>query len=201
MSAFRNFFRHLRTITHHHNLVMGYCFRAGLYRQGLFHDLSKLSPVEFFTGVKYFQGNQSPNNAEREDTGLSKAWLHHKGRNRHHYEYWIDYAQDMKSNPLVLCGCPMPERYVAEMIFDRVSASRVYRGSEYRDGDPLGYYLKSAEMCWFINDKTKRQMEYLLRMWAEKGEKETIRYIRDVFLKGKDKDLYCAGSDATIVKR
>ena len=78
--------KHFRTITRHKLLVMQKCFRVGLYRQGLLHDLSKYSPTEFLVGMKYYQGNRSPNNAEREDTGVSLSWLHHKGRNRHHYE-------------------------------------------------------------------------------------------------------------------
>ena len=83
---------HLRTINHHKLLVMKGCFKVGLYRQGLMHDLSKYTPSEFLVGCKYYQGNRSPNNAEREATGVSSAWLHHKGRNKHHYEYWIDYS-------------------------------------------------------------------------------------------------------------
>lgn len=174
---------HLKTITKHHNLVCGYCIRAGLIRQGLFHDLSKLSPQELFVGMKYYQGTRSPNNAEREATGVSKAWLHHKGRNRHHYEYWIDY--DLKS-PYGLGGARMPRRYVAEMIFDRVSASRVYLGDKYTDDAPLQYFLKSKDRCWFIHEQTKKEMEHLLRMWSLKGEAYTIRYIRCVYLKNKD---------------
>lgn len=175
---------HFLTITKHHNLVMGYCFRVGLIKQGLFHDFSKLEPAEFLTGAKYYQGNRSPNNAEREDKGVSEAWLHHKGRNKHHYEYWIDYSTD-DTNPYGLCGVKMPRKYVAEMIFDRVSASKVYRGDAYQDADPLAYYMKSKSKFWFINDTTKEQMELLLGMWAEKGEDYTVRYIREVFLKGK----------------
>lgn len=172
---------HLKTITRHHNLVQQYCFRAGLYTQGLLHDLSKLSPTEFFVGAKYYQGTRSPNNAEREATGVSKAWLHHKGRNRHHFEYWIDYAFDAE-HPYGLDGAKMPKRYVAEMIFDRVSASRVYMGEAYTDRSPLEYFLKSRDKCWFIHDETKRDMEFLLRMWADRGEEYTIRYIRYVYL-------------------
>ena len=70
------------------------CFRVGLYRQGLLHDLSKYSWTEFRVGCRYYQGTRSPNNAEREDRGYSSAWLHHKGRNKHHYEYWLDYSLD-----------------------------------------------------------------------------------------------------------
>ena len=62
---------HFKTITKHKLLVMHYCFRAGMYKQGLLHDLSKYAPVEFLVGCKYYQGVRSPNNAEREDTGIS----------------------------------------------------------------------------------------------------------------------------------
>ena len=83
---------HLKTISHHRWLVMCGCFRVGLYRQGLTHDLSKFSPVEFWNGARYYQGTRSPNTAEREDKGYSLAWMHHKGRNKHHYEYWTDLS-------------------------------------------------------------------------------------------------------------
>ena len=179
-----NYLGHLKTITKHHNLVMGYCMRAGLIWQGLTHDLSKLSPEEFLVGARYYQGTRSPNNAEREATGVSMSWLHHKGRNKHHYEYWIDYSPN-PGDERVLAGMQMPRRYVAEMIFDRVSASRVYQGEKYTDRSALDYYLATKEKCWFIHDTTKRQMEFLLTMWAERGEDETIAYIRNVFLKGK----------------
>ena len=68
---------HFCTITKHKFLVMKECFRVGLYRQGLLHDLSKYSWTEFRVGCRYYQGNRSPNNAEREDRGYSSAWLHH----------------------------------------------------------------------------------------------------------------------------
>lgn len=173
---------HFKTITHHHNLVCGYCLRAGLIYQGLTHDLSKYSPTEFLVGARYWQeGKRSPNNAEREATGVSTSWLHHKGRNRHHFEYWIDYSAD-RNNPRGLAGAQMPRRYVAEMIFDRVSASRVYMGEAYTDDAPLQYYLRSRDRCWFIHDETKREMEFLLRMWSKRGEEFMIRYIRNVYI-------------------
>ena len=72
--------KHYKTIRHHKMLVMKNCFRCGLYWQGLTHDLSKLAPVEFWAGAKYWQGTCSPNNAQRQAEGYSAAWLHHKGR-------------------------------------------------------------------------------------------------------------------------
>ena len=94
MNRLKNGWNHFRTITEHKWVVMQGCFKVGLYRQGLMHDLSKYTPEEFRTGVLYFQGNRSPNAAEKEECGYSRAWLHHKGRNKHHYEYWIDLAVD-----------------------------------------------------------------------------------------------------------
>ena len=90
------FFKHLHTINKHRRLVRKYCFKLGLVWQGLTHDLSKYSFVEFFRGVKYFQGNMSPQVKEREVEGYSKAWLHHKARNKHHHEYWNDFSEKEK---------------------------------------------------------------------------------------------------------
>ena len=132
-----NALRHFGTITKHKLLVMKACFQVGLYRQGLLHDLSKYGWTEFRVGCRYYQGTRSPNNAEREEKGYSSAWLHHKGRNKHHYEYWIDYG----THGAVLEGMKMPVNYVVEMFLDRIAASKVYRGAAYTDRDPLDYFL------------------------------------------------------------
>ena len=105
--------------------VLEGCFRVGLYWQGLTHDMSKLAPVEFWAGAKYWQGICSPNNAQRQAEGYSAAWLHHKGRNKHHLEYWIDYAPN---GDHAMAGMRMPEKYVAEMVCDRIAASKNYKG-------------------------------------------------------------------------
>ena len=108
---------HFKTITKHKLMVMKYCFKIGLYRQGMLHDLSKYSWTEFSAGCKYYQGNRSPNNAEREATGLSTAWIHHYGRNKHHFEHWVDYGIDCDT---IIKGVPMPRNYIAEMVMDRI---------------------------------------------------------------------------------
>lgn len=172
--------KHFKTITHHKLLVMKYCFRMGLYKQGLLHDLSKYSPVEFLVGAKYYQGDRSPNNAEREDTGVSMAWLHHKGRNRHHFEHWVDYCPESEK---VIMGAKMPRRYVAEMLADRIGASKNYRGDLYTNKDPLEYYLRGKERLWFIHPETKRDLEALLRILRDYGEEKTFRYVKYVYLR------------------
>ena len=173
--------QHFCTITRHKILVMQNCFRVGLYRQGLLHDLSKYSPSEFWIGCKYYQGTRSPNNAEREDRGYSGAWLHHKGRNKHHYEYWIDYGDN---NP-VMTGMKMPKRYVVEMFMDRIAASKIYKQEAYTDASPLLYYESGIAGDWMHPD-TRRLLEKLLHMLAEKGEQKTFAYIRGELLRTKD---------------
>lgn len=179
--------KHFCTITKHKNLVLVGCFKIGLYRQGLLHDLSKYGPTEFLVGCRYYRGYMSPNNAERAETGCSTAWLHHKGRNKHHLEYWIDYGAaedaDTEEAHKGMCGMKMPIRYVAEMFIDRVSASKNYQKEKYRDDSPLLYY-KKGKGAYLIHPDTEALLEYLLEMLAVRGEKETYSFVKKELLKG-----------------
>ena len=174
--------KHFKTITHHRILVCKGCFKIGLYWQGLMHDMSKYSPTEFKVGLKYYQGTRSPNNAEREDKGYSSAWLHHKGRNKHHYEYWIDYSSRVPGGMLPV---PMPRKYIAEMIMDRIAACKVYNGDNYTNTSALDYYKLGLDPAP-MHDETRKWLEFFLNMLSEKGEKETYNYIKNVFLKNKE---------------
>ena len=171
--------KHFKTITRHKLKVMEGCFKVGLYKQGILHDMSKYSPTEFLVGVRYYQGNRSPNNAEREAIGYSSAWLHHKGRNKHHYEYWIDYST--KDIAGVMAPAPMPEKYVIEMFMDRIAACKIYNGNEYKPSDPLAYYSMGKEKAP-IHPETKTLLEKLLTMLATQGEEVTFFYIRTEML-------------------
>ena len=176
---------HLRTINHHKKLVMEGCFKIGLYRQGLLHDLSKYTPTEFLVGCKYYQGNMSPNNAEREEVGYSSAWLHHKGRNKHHMEYWIDYGVGKEGTDHgVICGMKMPLRYVAEMYVDRVSASKNYQKDADRNDSALRYYLKGRGK-YILHEDTKAMLELLLVYLAVKGEDTVNAFLKYKVLKGQ----------------
>ena len=108
-------------------------------------------------GVRYFQGDRSPNDAERKAKGCSSAWMHHKGRNRHHFEYWTDYLRDGSG----IGGVEMPEKYVAEMFCDRLAASKVYRGKDFAPGDPYAFFLKGKNRRLLVLETMK--MEYRLR--------------------------------------
>ncbi len=184
INIFKNIIGHTKTILNHKKLVRELCFKAGLYRQGIMHDWSKYSPLEFWTGVIYYQdGKRSPNAAEKEKYGFSKAWLHHKGRNKHHFEYWIDFDSNDFTK---LIGMEMDLRYVIEMFCDRVAASKNYYPDSYNDGLPLQYY-NAHKKYYVMNEKTADLLFKLLSMLEKKGEEETFRYIR--FLLGKNHSI------------
>ena len=164
---------HFKTITRHRNKVLAHCFRAGIPVQGLLHDLSKYSPCEFVQGCRFYQGTRSPHEAERETYGFSYAWMHHKGRNRHHFEYWTDY--DFKTKKLM--PVRMPVKYVKEMFCDRVAASKIYMKDRYHDGAPYEYFLK-GKRTRMIHPETSELIEKFLIMLKEQGEEKTFRYIK-----------------------
>ncbi len=166
--------KHFRLITRHRHQVIRHGAKCGIFWQTLGHDLSKYMPAEFVSGAKYFQGKRSPIEEERQRFGYSKTWLHHQGRNKHHFEYWWDY------NPQTNLMEPvrMPFRYVAEMFCDRVAASKIYQGENYTEAHPIHYFLKDKGRHPMHPD-TSREIEALLRMLAEKGEKETFREIKN----------------------
>lgn len=176
---------HLRTVLTHKTLVAEGCFQVGLFYQGICHDLSKFSPVEFWQGVRYYQyGKQSPNNGERLAKGYSEAWIHHKGHNRHHYEHWNDYnieAAKRGDNPV--CPVQMPRKYVAEMLMDRIAASKTYMKDKYTDASPYEYYMH-GKAGMLMHPETAREISGMLKILKSRGEKECFRFVRDYYLKG-----------------
>ena len=181
-----NAYKHFVTITRHRHKVIQHCFKAGIFWQGCLHDLSKYKPSEFIVGAKYYQGTRSPNEAEREDKGYSVAWMHHKGRNKHHFEYWIDYS----INPgCKLVGMKMPKKYVAEMVIDRISASKNYLKEQYNDGSALAYYLNGRHMM-LIDDEADYLARYLLTMLDMRGEEYLLHYMKHTLRRHKNRDYH-----------
>ena len=161
---------HFKTITKHKILVGKLCFKVHLYKQGLLHDLSKYTPTEFITGIKYYKGTYSPNSAERNEKGYSTAWLHHKGRNKHHWEYWLDFGVNG------IYACKMPTNYVIEMFCDRVAASMIYQKEKYTDSSALEYYENGRGKI-LIHPETDALIHHLLKYLSEHGLDQTIHYI------------------------
>lgn len=156
-------FYHISTINHHRYEVMKNCFACGLYYQGLTHDLSKYAPSEFIESVKYFQGNRSPYMYEKEHFGYAEGWLHHKGRNKHHWEYWYDMI-DGKWQPL-----QMPFNYFVEMVCDRVAACKIYEKDKYTNASALNYFLSRNDHL-YMHPKTKQDLQQVLEDIAKRGD-------------------------------
>lgn len=173
-----HFWGHLKTVHRHRALVRKHCFRLGLYWQGLTHDLSKYSPVEFWAGVKYFQGDHSPNDQQRKEQGYSAAWLHHKGRNRHHFEYWTDYQKDGSG----IGGVEMPAKYVAEMFCDRLAASKVYQGENFDPSHPYRFFERGKGRQLLLHPATAAQLEKILLVLRDQGEDAAFDYVRQEVL-------------------
>lgn len=176
-----NAWGHFCTITKHRHKVISHCAKAGIFWQGLRHDLSKYSPTEFLAGARlYTDGKRSPNEREREQYGYSLAWMHHKGRNKHHFEYWTDYDPVTKRMRPV----PMPDRYVIEMVCDRIAASKIYMKENYDDTKPLAYFMR-GKPTRNIHPDTSEKLEYILRLLAEEGEDAVFRYLKNMRRKKK----------------
>ena len=171
-----NFFSHLFLVLRHKWRVFVNCVKCGLIWRGLVHDLSKFSPTEFFESVKYYQGDRSPIGACRRATGMSRAWLHHKGRNKHHIEYWTD--AECSVQPL------MPYSYAVECVCDKLAATRVYAGKNYSTDLPLKHWEKYGNQVPG-NPKTMAFVEAVFEDVKQYGEKHVLnrRYMKEKYAK------------------
>lgn len=168
----KKYIKHLITVLKHKWVVFNECRKCGILWQGITHDLSKFSPVEFFPSGRYFQGSRSPIEAEKETVGYSAAWLHHKGHNPHHWEYWIDYGPEGEILP-----AKIPYKYVLEMICDYIGAGKVYNGGAWTQEEPLKYFQKVRDGRYF-HPETERLIILLLRHIADNGLQSFYRLVK-----------------------
>ena len=176
---------HLHTVNRHRFIVMKLCFRCGMYYQGLVHDLSKYSFSEFIPSVRCFQGNRSPITKEKQLHGYSKMWQHHKGRNKHHWEYWID----RKPKSIEILSYPMPFRYMLESVLDKISASKVYNGKDYTDATPYDFFTNSMEYN-SMNQITSKQIAELLLYLKENGEEKALKHYKSLYKIHKNDEYF-----------
>jgi hypothetical protein len=156
-NTFKSYIKHFITICKHKYYVGKECFKLKLYWQGITHDLSKFSYTEFLSSAKYFQGNCSPILAEKIEKGYSLAWLNHKSKNKHHWEYWIDF---MDGN---IISIEIPNKYLKEMFCDYIGASKAYN-KNFKPNMPLEYFntnSKSANCYMHKNsvEKLRKMLE------------------------------------------
>lgn len=174
-----NIVKHFTLVTCHRLLVFKLCCKVGQPWRGFVHDLSKYSPTEFFEGAKYFVGIHSPITEAKKEKGYSKAWLHHKGRNKHHPEYWVDESARDKMPT-------MPYPYAVEMICDKLAAGMTYEGKNFTKEYELEYWKKEREIIR-MNDGMKKFVDEILEMVAEVGVDKALT--KENFKKSYEK--YC----------
>lgn len=163
-------------VTKHRFKVFVLCTKCGLFWQGLVHDLSKFSPVEFFEGVKYYTGKYSPIAECRRQTGYSKAWIHHKNRNKHHIDYWFDRESKVQMN--------IPYKYAVECICDNIAAAKCYNGKAYKPEMVLSHWKKYQSLAP-ANENMRNFFETVYTDLAQFGEKFVLnkKYLKSIYNK------------------
>lgn len=169
-------FKHLKMILKHKYWVGKYCFKCGIPWQGITHDLSKFSPTEFFESVKYYQGTSSPIDAAKKDKGYSKAWMHHRGRNKHHYEYWQDNF-DNGGEPLI-----MPYEYAVELLCDYLGAGRAYMGKKFTYKSEYQWWRNKIENPVAMHPAIMSFIDYMLFLLSAcQNDKETKIFLNKYY--------------------
>lgn len=161
-----NIFKHIKLVFKHKWVVFKLCCRVGIPWRGFMHDWSKFSPEEFLESIKYYNGHQSPIISCKKENGYSKAWLHHKGRNKHHPEYWIDMSLPGKT--LI-----MPYKYAAEMVCDKMAAGITYNGKNWTKDTQIKYHMKERETT-FVHPQIDKFLIAVFLEVSEKGIEETL---------------------------
>lgn len=169
-----NLFKHIGLVIRHKHKVFINCAKCGIIYRGIVHDLSKFTPTELFESARHYQGNRSPIGACRRATGVSYAWLHHKGRNKHHIEYWLD--PDCPVTPL------MPYKYAVECVCDKIAATKTYAGKNYDESMPILHWHKYGNKV-NGNPKTMAFIERVFDDLSIHGEKYVLnkKYMKKTF--------------------
>lgn len=163
----KNVIKHFKLITKHKWVVFKLCCKIGIPWRGLVHDLSKYSLTEFLESVRYYTGTHSPVSECRKINGYSKAWIHHKSKNRHHHEYWIDFYPEPR--PVMI-----PYRFVAEMICDKLAAGIVYAGKNWTNDLELNYYLRERKGI-LIHEQIDKLLIDVFTQIKDNGIEKTLK--------------------------
>ena len=148
----KNMILHARKICIHCKWVRYYCRLAGIPLRGWLHDLSKYSPAEFFESSRYYVGTSSPINEAKRIQGISYAWLHHRGRNRHHHLYWYDNIEEGGYCHLI------PKKDFTELVCDFLGAARAYNENEFSYHKELIWWYKKRDTLK-MNEKNKIMLD------------------------------------------
>jgi hypothetical protein len=166
------FFGHLKTVLTHKYWVFRYTLIAGIPWRGLVHDLSKFSPVEWRESVRYYAGSRSPVHYARAANRFSNAWLHHRGRNRHHFEYWVDNTANGG-----LIAVPMPFLDALELICDRLGAARAYKKRAFSMAEQLFLFNRDIAPSPLVHPQTKLFIRFMFEALAAAPNRRAVRAV------------------------
>lgn len=180
--TFSKFCKHLKVVLVHKWWVFKFCCYAGIPIRGFFHDFSKFSIEEFWESVRYVTGDRSPIKWVKEEKGYSRAWLHHKGRNKHHFEYWIDMSSPDKT-PVI------PYKYTVEMLCDTLAAGKTYQGDKWTKEYQGKYFDERTDKKW-INPKIVAFLEEAYADVAKDGNIKRVlnsKNLKEMYKKHTEK--------------
>lgn len=136
---------HINQVLRHKFWVFICCCKFGIIWRGITHDLSKFSWAEFWPSVRYYQKGSSPIPRLHHEASEYRPWLHHRGRNDHHSEYWHRYTHG------TFYALKMPFDCVLEQIADWIGSTRAY-GREFDIDDEI-QWLQSTSF-YMMHEKT-----------------------------------------------
>lgn len=165
----KNKIGYLKDIIKHRRIVRHWCFVMGVPFRGILHDISKYSKSEFAL-YKYRDGKRSPHDNARDELGYSPSWCHHKARNKHHWEYWVD-EYNLK------IAVKIPFKYVIEMFCDYVGAGQVYNPKTWDESFPIKYHLEHKDERIY-HPETLYLLELLLIKLNNLGVKEFKKWFK-----------------------
>ena len=160
-----NAIKHFKLISKHKYYVFKNCWKAGLIWRGIKHDLSKYSPTEFLESVRYFSGDRSPIDNCKEINGWSRAWMHHKCRNTHHFEYYIDNINGEQ------IAIQMPFKDAAELICDYLGAGQAYMKKNFSYEKEYNWWQKKKKNLGLIHNQTKIFIDIVFEELKENSDK------------------------------
>lgn len=167
-------FKHLWVVIKHKHNVLKYATKLGIFWTGLVHDLSKFTPTEFLRSAKYFDGRKSPTIVERKDNAnFSYICVAHTGRNKHHWQYWVDYTRDD------IVVNPIPFRHALEYVADILSASKVYNPKDFTLMVAHDYF-KEHSKTYLMHPATKEFILWCIKESYDFGFKAVKKKITKI---------------------
>ena len=82
-----------------------------------------------------------------------------------------------------MAGMRMPARYVAEMVCDRIAASKNYKGDKYTDAAAWEYYDRSRDH-YILHPETRKELETCLLILRDEGEERAFAAARKLLKTG-----------------